>query len=290
MFGLAPSATDDEIRAAYRRFAARLSTGKLAEAKELRRLNMAYGILGSPARRQEYDRALAGVSESARSGPWGSRPGQQSAASPVKPTFPPRLDRRRHPRRSVSSPGLGELLAFVAVMGLTMAVAVVLVQRVEVDLSPVTAVGKALGLGAAQRRLPVEPPSPTPASLPAVAARPSSELVTPTPSTAPLADQFKETAVTVSDARPPRNGPLTVVAKLRRNGQPAVGVDVWLTAQYRTLRERWPQVGSVKTDAAGTAAITFNIGDATPGYDVRVDVFAQVDGQQVSWPARFTPR
>ena len=36
--------------------------------------------------------------------------------------------------------------------------------------------------------------------------------------------------------------------------------------------------------------ITFNVGQATPGYQVDVHVFAQVDDQQLSWSTSFTPR
>jgi hypothetical protein len=33
-----------------------------------------------------------------------------------------------------------------------------------------------------------------------------------------------------------------------------------------------------------------NVGDATPNFEVKVTVFAQVDGEQLSWPVSFTPR
>ena len=60
--------------------------------------------------------------------------------------------------------------------------------------------------------------------------------------------------------------------------------------QYRTTEERWPPVGAVKTDASGTATITFNVGAPTPNYPVQVRVFVQADDQQLTWSTSFTPR
>ena len=113
----------------------------------------------------------------------------------------------------------------------------------------------------------------------------------PTPTIrAGLADRFTGSTVTVSSATPAQNGPESVVVKLVRDGKPASGLDVWATLDYRTTAERWPAAGTVKTDANGAATITFNVGQATPGYPVQVHVFAQVDDQQLSWSTSFTPR
>ena len=81
-----------------------------------------------------------------------------------------------------------------------------------------------------------------------------------------------------------------MVLRLRRDGQPAANFDVWSTVKYRTTEERWPPEGSVKTDASGTATITFNVGGATPNYPVQVRVFVQADDQQLTWSTSFTPR
>lgn len=107
---------------------------------------------------------------------------------------------------------------------------------------------------------------------------------------AELAAHFDGSTVTVASANPPTNSPQTVFVRLRRDGEPAADVEVFSTVQYRTTEERWPATGSVRTDAAGAAAITFNVGPATPGYPVEVHVFAQVDDQQLSWTTTFTPR
>ena len=41
---------------------------------------------------------------------------------------------------------------------------------------------------------------------------------------------------------------------------------------------------------AGIAKIEFSIGDATPSFQVNLDVTALVDGQQVAFQTSFTPR
>jgi hypothetical protein len=67
--------------------------------------------------------------------------------------------------------------------------------------------------------------------------------------------------------------------------------NVYLVAHYRTVDERQPPGnGTVKTDGTGAALITFNIGDATAGFQVNVDVTALVDGQQVAFQTSFTPQ
>ena len=95
--------------------------------------------------------------------------------------------------------------------------------------------------------------------------------------------------MTRKTATPAQNARESVVIQLRRDKQPAVNFDVWAIVKYRTTEERWPASGSVKTDASGAATISFNIGAATPNYPVQVQVFAQVDDQQLSWSTTFTP-
>jgi hypothetical protein len=84
---------------------------------------------------------------------------------------------------------------------------------------------------------------------------------------------------------------VAVTLKLLREGQPVPNANVFLTAHYRTIEERQPPGNStVRTDNAGIAKIEFSIGDATPGFQVNLDVTALVDGQQVAFQASFTPR
>src|SRR3569833_1507554 len=56
VLGLPPTASDAEIQVAYRRQAARLAGGGRRKAERLRQLNAAYGVIGHPALRVEYDR------------------------------------------------------------------------------------------------------------------------------------------------------------------------------------------------------------------------------------------
>jgi hypothetical protein len=107
--------------------------------------------------------------------------------------------------------------------------------------------------------------------------------------TAPLASQYQSTTISISNARPAPNATVGVVLNLRGAGEPAVGVPVYLTVQYRTVQERWPKSGTVDTDSDGAASIQFNVGNATPGYEVKVVAHAQVDGQDLTWPTTFTP-
>jgi hypothetical protein len=66
---------------------------------------------------------------------------------------------------------------------------------------------------------------------------------------------------------------------------------VYLVAHYRTVDERFPaDDGTVQTNDIGEATITFNIGDATVGHPVNVDVIAQVEGEPIQTQATFTPR
>jgi hypothetical protein len=103
-------------------------------------------------------------------------------------------------------------------------------------------------------------------------------------------ERFAGSAISVSNPNPVQNSPQNVLVKLRRDGQPAASVDVWSTVEYRTTQERWPATGTLRTDPTGAATISFNVGAATPGYPVKVTVFALVDDQQVSWSTSFTPR
>jgi len=58
--GVAPSATDAEIRAAYRRRARAAHPDHAGSAADMAALNEAWRVLSDPGRRAMYDRALAG--------------------------------------------------------------------------------------------------------------------------------------------------------------------------------------------------------------------------------------
>jgi len=270
ILGLDPSVSDAEIQTTYRRQAARLlNNGEIAQ---LRQLNVAYEVLGTPVRRAEYDRAR--TLQLLAPGPPPSAPHTAKSAAPTT--------RRRRPRHVVQPryAGLGDVFVVLVVVILAVVAGLLIIPRVSINLSALNALSNVLpGTGSARR---VIDATVTPATVPTRA---------PTPTIRPgLADRFAGSTVNVSSATPAQNTPESIVVRLRRDGQPAAGLDVWATLDYRTTAERWPATGSVKTDASGAATITFNVGQATPGYPVQVHVFAQVDDQQLSWSTSFTPR
>jgi DnaJ domain len=280
VLGLTPSASDAEIQSAYRQQASKLvaiETNKDIQA--LRQLNAAYEVLGTPVRRAEYDQARTQPSAPVLAGPSTFvRPDVKQAA---------RIVRRRRPRQLVvpREAGLTEVLVLVLVVAFSALAGWQLVPRLSINLSGLTGLAGVIPAGSPVRRV-IEPTvTPAPAATPTPA--PSETEVDPAEE---LAAHFDGSTVTVASASPRTNSPQTVVVKLRRDGEPAANVEVWSTVQYRTTQERWPPAGTLRTDASGNASITFNVGPATPGYPVEVQVFAQVDDQQLSWTTTFTPR
>jgi hypothetical protein len=273
VLGLDPHASDAEIQTTYRRQAARLLGDGSGGSAALRQLNVAYEVLGNPFRRAEYDR-LRTTQVGAFAPPTPIRSGPKNAV---------RATRRRRPRHAVQPryAGLGDVFVVIAVVGLAVLAGALLIPRLQVNLSALNALSNVLPVSS--RR--VIDTSATPAPTATVQATAG-----PTPTVPPsLAARFDGSAVKVSNPTPAQNSSESVVINLKRDGQPAANVDVYSVLHYRTTQERWPLTGTVRTDAAGNATITFNIGDATPGYAVQVQVFAQVDDQQLAWSTSFTP-
>jgi hypothetical protein len=273
VLGLEPSASDAEIQTTYRRLAAKLIANGSHDNQALRQLNVAYEVLGNPVRRAEYDRLrLAQLLPSVAPTP--IRPGAKALA----PT------RRRTRPRHVVQPryaGLPDVLVVLMVVGLSVLAGVLILRVVSVNLSALNVLQNVLPLSNSSRK--IIDTSVTPARAPATPA--------PSPTTrAGLAERFAGSGVSVANPNPAQNSSESVIVRLRRDGQPATNFDVWATVQYRTTEERWPASGSQKTDASGSATITFNVGPATPNYPVTVRVFAQIDDQQLSWSTAFTPR
>ncbi|HYY89673.1 MAG TPA: DnaJ domain-containing protein [Chloroflexota bacterium] len=282
VLGVPPSASDPEIQTSYRREASRLlSNGSAADIAALRRLNAAYEVLGNSVRRAEYDQARRLPPSTVLRGPSEAvRPDAKQAMA---------VTRRRRPRQVVvpRQAGLPEVLVVVLVIALSVAAASLIIPRVSVNLSVLNQLSGILpGVSTSRRAIIEATVTPAPVRTP-TAAPPSA---TATVLATGLSEHFEGSTVTVSSANPPANTPETVLIRLRRDGQPAANVEVWSTVQYRTTQERWPASGTVRTDSTGTASIIFNVGPATPGYPVEVHVFAQVDGDQLSWSTTFTPR
>jgi hypothetical protein len=269
ILGLDPSASDAEIQTTYRRQAARLVRGGSKDA--LKQLNVAYEVLGNPARRADYDR-LRLTQSAAPNGPTPIRSGAKART---------RITRRRRPRHAVQPryPGLGDVFIVIAVVGLAVLAGALIIPRLSINLSALNAFQNVLPLSSTSRRVIDTSVTPVPATAVPTA--------TPLPG---VAARMAGSTVSVSNPSPAPNTNESVIVNLRRDGKPAAGFEVWATVQYRTVEERWPATGSLKTDASGSATITFNIGPATPNYPVNVHVFAQVDDQQLSWPTTFTPR
>jgi hypothetical protein len=270
VLGLDPSASGLEIQTTYRRMAARLLR-RGYDNQELKQLNVAYEVLGNPARREEYDRMRLRQAVSPPGAPTPIRAGGKVAT---------RVTRRRRPRQAVQPhyPGLGDVMVVLTVVGLAVVAGFLLIPRVSINLSALNAVQAVLPLSNSSR--PVINVTVTAVPTPAATA-------TPEPS---VSAQYSSSTVGVSNPAPAQNSSESVQIHLRRDGQPVAKADVWASVQYRTTQERWPATGTVQTDSTGAATITFNIGPATPNYPVTVHVFAQVAGdQQLSWSTTFTP-
>jgi hypothetical protein len=271
--GLDPAVPDAAIQTAYRRQAAKLLRNGATNTHAMRELNVAYEVLGNPARRVEYDRLRLSQALS----PGSPTPIRQGAKADTH------VRRRTRPRHAVQPryAGLGDVMVVLMVVGVAVLAGVLLIPRLSINLSALNALQNVLPLSNNARRVvdaTVTPAPATPTPVPVATPRPA------------VSASFAGSTATVSNPTPALNSAESILVKLRRNGQPAANLDVWATVQYRTTQERWPATGTIKTDASGAATITFNIGSATPNYDVQVRVFAQVDDQQLSWPTSFTPR
>jgi hypothetical protein len=169
-----------------------------------------------------------------------------------------------------------------------------------VNLGGLQDAGAALGLPVRPRTEPALTPPPAavlPSPTPRQVLVPPVNLPTPTvavpPTAAPPPPQAGpvRSTVRVSNPAPARRTEIGITLRLTRDNRPVIGVPVYLVAHYRTVDERFPaDDGTVQTNDIGEATITFNIGDATVGHPVNVDVIAQVEGEPIQTQATFTPR
>jgi hypothetical protein len=265
ILGLDPSASDADIQTTYRRRAAQLTARGSRDKHALRQLNVAYEVLGNPFRRADYDRLRTTAA--------GQQPHADEVRRAAKVAAP--ITRRRRPRHAVQPryAGLGDVFVVLMVVGLAVSAGLLIVPRLSINLSALNALSTIMP-GTARR---------------AVDSPPAGSATPGLPTT--VDPRFSASSVSVSNPNPPRDSAQNVVVKLRRDGQPAANVEVWASVAYYSTRERWPSTGTVKTDATGSATISFNVGGATPDFPVEVRAYALVDDQPaLAGSASFTPR
>jgi len=302
ILGVDPLSSDEVIRYAYRRRAARLHERRWRPAQAVRQLaelNAAYEILGKPDRRADYDtrRVRRAALEQALDG--GESADDLLAYGRVLPSG----QRREGPRLRIGAAGgLVEVVVILMVIGLALYAALsVLSAGSLIDLSKVVELSENFGL-TSRRRVATTPSATAAPVLTAVPSQnaPSATLV-PTPAAAsgpsaaaapkPSATGFAGSLAQVSNPAPPRRSEVSVIVQVLRDGLPVPGAQVFAVVHFKTLDERWPAgAGTQSTDANGSATISFNIGDATPGFAVNVDLIALVEGEQLQLQTSFTPR
>jgi hypothetical protein len=302
VLGVDARSSDDIIRYAYRKKAVKLHDARWRPGRAARRLaelNAAYEILGKPDRRADYDRQRARVyyyQQAARQEHLFDDP----TALPPGPTRAERSNRA--PAGWLLPRAPRNLLEGIAIIGVAI-VAIyagytVLGNGKVVDLGGLQDVGAALGLSVRPRTVPTASPAPVlaaPTATPRQVILPADALPPPTATAAPpptaAAPAPVQSTVRVSNPSPPRRSDINVLMRLTRDDRPVVGAPIYLVAHYRTLNERFPAGnGTVPTNENGEAIISFNIGDATAGFRVNVDVIAMVDGAEHKAQATFVPR
>jgi hypothetical protein len=313
IIGVDPLSSDEIIRYAYRKKAARLHERRWRPdqaVRQLAELNAAYEILGKPDRRADYDRRRARAAMFERTMNGSAADGAARAHGRGLPSGQRHGARRLRLGRPA---GFIEVVVIVAVVALALyAATTVLDTRSLVDLSKVVELGETLGVAPKRRATPAPAPTaaPTPAASASIASvaggGPLGAEPTPQPTAAPTAPPPPPTAapasakpasrmegstVRVSSPSPARRSDVSVTARILRDGRPFGGAQVHLVAHFKTVDERWPAgSASQPTGANGEATITFNIGDATPGHQVNVDVVGLVEGEPVQLQTSFTPR
>jgi len=306
VLGIDPRASDDIIRYAYRKKAAKLLDARWRPgraARQLAELNAAYEILGKPDRRSDYDRQRARHYYYQQT----ARQEQLLNGTPMLPpgggTTTPRPARSSGPGFRPSAPrGLLETIAIIGVVVVAgYAGYTFFGNSGMVDLTSLQDTGAALGLPIRPRTSPVPAPTVSAAVLPSPTPRqvivPAVSVPSPTAAAEAAAAPTQvaaspvKSAVRVSNPAPPRRSEVSVLVHLTRDNNPVVGVPVYVVAHYKTVEERFPENnGTVQTNVNGDATITFNIGDATAGFPVNVDVIGTVDGAQVQSQTTFLPR
>jgi molecular chaperone DnaJ len=110
VLGVAPSASVEQIREAYRRLAREhhpdrtATSGRTGGDVSMPAINEAYRVLNDPARRAVYDASLRSATQRGPAAPPSDSSARADAATstPTMPTFPSHLGPARFPWRSVS--------------------------------------------------------------------------------------------------------------------------------------------------------------------------------------------
>ena len=161
IIGVEPLASDEMIRYAYRRKAARLHERRWRPGQAVRQLaelNAAYEILGKPDRRADYDRRRArqAIFEQRLNG---------SVGQPTGRGLPSGQRHRRRRLRLNAAGGLIEVLVIVTAIVLAVYVAAtVLSTRSLIDLSKIVEIGETLGVAPKRRANGTLGPATTPTS------------------------------------------------------------------------------------------------------------------------------
>jgi hypothetical protein len=304
VLGVDARASDDIIRYAYRKKATKLHDARWRPgraARQLAELNAAYEILGKPDRRADYDRQRARLFYYQQAARQQQILDETGVLPPVGMSNPQQARASANKRRSVAPRGLLEAIAIIGVVIVAIyAGYTVLGNSNMVDLGGIQDAGAALGLPVRPRTVPTPSPAPVlaqPTPTPRQVIVPAVSVPSPAATTAPVptAPQASTTparsSVRVSNPSPPRRSEISVTARLTRDNQPVKDVPTYLVAHYKTVEERFPAGdGTVPTNENGEATITFNVGDATAGFPVNVDVISTVDGEPVQAQTTFLPR
>lgn len=294
ILGVLPDATQEKIAIAYRRSAASVYSRRIGgarSARNLKLLNAAYEVLGKVDRRREYDR---------RREDWLAAAGLDAFPAPKKKrrvVGPAPMDRPRSFVAHDGESGSGALLVLALIAVALVAAAFVVMSAIK-DFSPLTHLAGDFGLVSPRPSLVAERPGdlqPLSATEPLQFATPSSR-PTPVAQTTALpagdTNPFAGSAASISNERPSVGSTIVVRLRLVRNGTPLPGVPVYAIAHFRTVPTlRWPSAnGTVQTNRDGEANIEADIGDATRGYEVKVDAVATVDDIPHTWTTSFIPQ
>ncbi len=306
VLGIDPRSSDDIIRYAYRKKAAKMHDARWRPgraARQLAELNAAYEILGKPDRRADYDRQRARHTYYQQSAQQGQLAGPTAPLpqSAITSSTTSRVARVL-PLRKLRIPyGLLRAVAVIGVVALAIYAGYTFMSTSNLlDWSAMRDAGTSLFASGRAQATPVASPTavpvmptPTPRQVIVpgiVPASPTAGSAATPAATRTVAESVQATA-RINNPAPARRTEVSVVVRLTRDNTAMRNIPVYAVAHYKTVDERFPvNDGTVATNDLGEATITFNIGDATAGHPVTVDLVATVDGEDVKAQTSFQPR